>query len=98
MIEVHDYLEIDEEQRVFRCASCKQIYCKLDENCKEFLAMEEGTVPELVGLSYADVTAKTFVDDDVVFRLFYCPNCGGLVTTETALKDEPPYNEMEIRL
>jgi acetone carboxylase gamma subunit len=95
---VHDYLEIDEGGKVFRCANCKQVYCKLDQNYKEAVVMEEGTVQELAGRTYASVKPHTYIDDDVVFRIFYCPKCGGIVTTETAKKADPPYNEMEIRL
>jgi acetone carboxylase gamma subunit len=95
---IHDYLEVDEKAKVYKCASCKQVYCELDKNYKEYCAMQEGTCQELVGLSFADIPAGTYIDNGLIFRIFYCPKCGGMVTTEAALKGDPVLPEMIIRL
>jgi acetone carboxylase gamma subunit len=95
---IHDYLEVDEENKVYRCASCKNVYCRLEENYKEYLAMREGTCQELAGPSFADKPAGSNLDNRLIFRHFYCPKCGGLVTTEVALEGDPVFPEILIRL
>jgi len=95
---IHDYLEIDEQNKVYRCADCEKIYCKLEENYKNFLAIREGSCAELAGPSFMDAPPGMNVDNGLVFRHFYCPSCGGLVTTELALKGDPVSREMIIRL
>jgi acetone carboxylase gamma subunit len=95
---IHDYLEVDEKDKVYRCASCKKTYCELSENYKEHLAMREGTCQELAGPSFADKPAGSNIDNFLVFRHFYCPKCGGMVTTEVALEGDPVLPEMIIRL
>jgi acetone carboxylase gamma subunit len=95
---IHDYLEIDEQSKVYKCASCKQIYCRLDSNYKEYCALQEGTCQELAGPSFTNIRAGTYIDNGLIFRIYYCPKCGGMVTTEVALKGDPIFSEMEIRL
>lgn len=95
---IHDYLEVVEEDGVYRCAGCRRVYCRLEENYKEHLAVREGTCQELAGPSFADKPAGSNVDNDLVFRHFYCPGCGGMVTTEVALKGDSVSPEMIIRL
>ena len=96
-MKIHDYLEVDEDKGLYRCADCGKVYCKLEQNYKAFLAMREGTCAELAGPSFADMPAGTHVDNGLVFRHFYCTDCGGLVTTEVALKGDPISLEMIIR-
>jgi acetone carboxylase gamma subunit len=95
---IHDYLEVDEKGKVYKCASCKQVYCDLDKNYKEYCAVQEGTLQELAGPTFADMPAGTYVDNGLIFRIFYCPKCGGMVTTESALKGDPVSLEMKIKL
>lgn len=95
---IHDYLEIDEQAKLYKCSSCKQTYCGLDKNYKEYCAIQEGTCQELAGESFADIAAGTYMDNGLIFRIYYCPKCGGMVTTELALKGDPIQPEMEIRL
>lgn len=95
---IHDYLEVDEKKKVYRCAACKRVYCRLDENYKEYLAMLEGTCQELAGPSFADKPGGSNIDNGLVFRHFYCPGCGGMVTTEVALENDPVSLEIRIKL
>jgi hypothetical protein len=60
--------------------------------------MQEGSCQELAGPSFADTPASTYIDDDLVFRIFYCPKCGGMVSTELALKGDPVLPEMIVYL
>jgi len=97
-MKIHDYLEVDEEAKVYKCTDCGRIYCPLEENYKEHLAMREGTCLELAGPSFADKPPGSNIDNNLVFRHFYCPGCGGMVTTEVALANDPVSPEMIIRL
>ena len=37
-----------------------------------------------------------FIDDPVVFRVFYCPGCGSQIDNEIALENDPILHDMEI--
>jgi acetone carboxylase gamma subunit len=41
---------------------------------------------------------KRYIDDQPVFRQFYCPGCGALVENEVARADDPVLRDIEVRL
>jgi acetone carboxylase gamma subunit len=41
---------------------------------------------------------RAFIDDDVVFRQFFCPGCGRLIENEVAGKTDPVLQDLQLRL
>jgi hypothetical protein len=41
---------------------------------------------------------KRYIDDQPVFRQFYCPGCGALVENEVARADDPVLRDIEVQL
>jgi acetone carboxylase gamma subunit len=39
-----------------------------------------------------------YIDDQPVFRQFYCPGCGALVENEIARSDDPVLRDIELHL
>ncbi|PLS86829.1 MAG: hypothetical protein CYG60_05175 [Actinobacteria bacterium] len=76
------------------CAKCDQGFGPVNENFKQYLAVEETSVTE-AGPFFVD--PKLYVDDDRV-RLyrFYCPNCATLLSVTVARTDDEMLGEFEI--
>jgi N-methylhydantoinase B len=75
------------------CNRCGEDLGDSGENIKYNLAVEEGGI-ENAGSVFID--PSRFVDDEMVFRKYYCPNCAHLVSTESVRKGDPPVKEFEI--
>lgn len=88
---VGDQLEVTDAAIV--CTHCDSELCGPSENVKEHLLVDEGGNEE-AGPVYDD--PSRFVDEDIVFRKFYCPNCGTMHFTETARAGEEILNEFQI--
>lgn len=41
---------------------------------------------------------KRYIDDEPVFRQFFCPSCGRLIDNEVARAGDPPLQDIELRL
>ena len=39
---------------------------------------------------------KDHINDDVVFRQFYCPGCGTLIENEVSIASDPPLMDISI--
>lgn len=87
------HVEVDPETGDASCAECGEPFGPIDANLKESLVVNERSVAE-AGPYYDD--PSRFVDEDIVFRKFYCPNCGTMHFTETARAGEEILNEFQI--
>jgi acetone carboxylase gamma subunit len=77
------------------CNRCQTEIGPVEENYKRHCLCRERPVDQ-VGPLFQD--PRRFVDDDIVFREFLCPRCGGLFDTEINRKSEPPVHDIQIRV
>jgi acetone carboxylase gamma subunit len=78
----------------FVCNRCNVLLGPADADYKRYCLYRERPVQE-VGRLFDD--PRRFVDDDIVFREFLCPQCGGLFDTEINRLSEPPVHDIDIR-
>lgn len=76
------------------CAFCDGTLGASSENFKRDLAIERGGIEE-AGPHYVD--PARFVDADMEFRKFYCPECGTMLFTETARQGAPVLDEITLQ-
>jgi len=76
-----------------QCVDCENSLGPADTNIKENLAVREGPITN-AGSTFVDTSR--FVDEEMVFREFFCPDCATLLFTETARKGDPILDEFEI--
>jgi acetone carboxylase gamma subunit len=41
---------------------------------------------------------KRYIDDEPIFRQYFCPSCGRLVENEVARAGEPALQDIELKL
>lgn len=66
-----------------KCRSCHTVLCGSEQEWKENVKLDERSLKEIAGEAYSST------DQDVLYRQFFCPGCGGLLDSEIALKGEP---------
>lgn len=96
-IQVLENLAIDSRdgRSVFVCNRCESALGPAEEDYKRHCMYRERPVQEL-GRLFGD--PRRFVDDDIVFREFMCPQCGGLFDTEINRASEPPVHDISVRI
>ena len=79
------------------CRSCGEALCAADENYKLHALCDRKPLSE-AGPLVND--PKTYVDDDLEFRQFYCPNedCVTLLENEVIKADHEPVHDKEIHV
>ncbi|MFB6171558.1 MAG: acetone carboxylase subunit gamma [Haloarculaceae archaeon] len=87
------HVEVDPETGDASCAECGEPFGPIDANLKESLVVNERSVAE-AGPYYDD--PSRFVDEELVFREYYCPGCGTRQFAQTARPDEGHVSEIEI--
>ncbi len=68
------------------CAKCAAKLAQRDSNYKDGCVCEDHAVSSsnpLIG------DPARFIDDDPVFRQFFCPGCGSLIENEVAMRTDP---------
>ena len=90
-MQIGEQLDITDEN--VNCTHCEGTLGSVSENFKRNLAIEVDSIEE-AGPHYTD--PARFVDADMVFRKFYCPNCGTMLFTETARDGDPVLDEFDI--
>jgi len=80
---------------VYVCDRCGAEVGSAKDNYKHHCPYRERPVEE-VGRLFGD--PRRFVDDEIVFREFLCPSCGGLFDTEINRRSEPPVHDIQIRV
>ena len=88
---VGDYLEIKDGD--FQCAKCEQNFGAVDGNLKAGLAMREREVEDLGDLW---IDPGTLLDEDIVVREFFCPECATRITIESCRREDPIINEIQL--
>ncbi len=75
------------------CAKCDTALGPVDANYKDHCLREDHPVPASnprVG------DPHRFIDDEVAFRMFFCPGCGSLIETEIAIAADPPLWDIKL--
>jgi len=75
------------------CAECGEGIGPIDGNLKEGLVVAERSVEE-AGPYYLD--PEEFLDDELIYREFYCPGCGTRLFARAAQPDDDPLSEVEL--
>ncbi|MFB6170160.1 MAG: acetone carboxylase subunit gamma [Haloarculaceae archaeon] len=87
------HLTVDADTGMANCAECSEPLGRVDENLKTSLVVNERPV-SAAGPYYDD--PGRFVDDELVFREYYCPACGTRQFVQTARPDEDHLSEVEL--
>ncbi len=85
MRQIDHHLAIDDG--VIVCRRCGHELAPADENFKSGAVMKERPIEQANPLI---VDPRTFIDDWVVFRQYYCPGCAALLENEVVLASTPP--------
>jgi N-methylhydantoinase B len=83
----------DGSERRFRCARCEHDLGPVSDNYKLHALMREAPLQDagpLVG------DPKRFIDDEMVFRQYFCPGCVTLLENEINRAAEPPLRDIEL--
>ncbi|WP_180954868.1 hydantoinase B/oxoprolinase family protein [Bacillus sp. V3-13] len=72
------------------CSHCGDALTTSDKNYKEYVPVREIDAGN-VGIK--PVNMDRFVDAEVVYREFFCPNCAALLSTEIARKGDEPLRD-----
>ena len=73
--------------KMIACQACERPLAKAGEPWKPEAAVKELPMQGAGGGAYASA-------DHVVLRQFYCPGCGALLDSETAMSDDPFLNDV----
>jgi N-methylhydantoinase B len=97
LLRAMENLDVKEDgaERFMACAACETFLGELAENYKSYCIQEEHPISDsnpLIG------EPREFIDDDVVFRQFFCPGCGRLIENEVAAKSDPVLQDFSIRM
>lgn len=79
--------------RTIACSKCAREICPATENYKLSCATTEQSVS---AVNPYVLDPKTYVDDEMVFRSYACPNCGLLIQTDIARPTDPPLWDMQL--
>ncbi|MDO8210101.1 hydantoinase B/oxoprolinase family protein [Conexibacter sp. CPCC 206217] len=97
LVEIGESLAIgrtSDDALVTCCTACAGVLCDADENYKLAASTLDTSLHELDPSIYID--PATEVDDDVVYRMFLCPDCGVALENELTLRDEPPVWDIQL--
>ena len=98
VLQATEYLSVrrgDGGANHWACAKCATDLGPVEENYKLGCLREDRPVSEsnpLIG------ETKDHIDDEVVFRQFYCPGCGTLIENEVSIASDPPLMDISIAL
>jgi len=79
---------------MYVCSRCDAAIGPAASNYKQHCLYRVRPVEE-IGRLFGD--PRRFVDDEIVFREFLCPSCGGLFDTEINRRGEPPVHDIQLR-
>lgn len=94
---VGEYLKVvtSGEEKVFACVRCDQELGSVAGNYKLHCLAQDRPMTEA---SPAIADPARYLDEDYVFRQFYCPGCGALIENEVTRRGEPPLWDVQLRL
>lgn len=83
------------EKKRWCCLACSTDLGPISQNYKEACA----TLTAPITASNPHVgDYRRFIDDEPVFRQFFCPGCGRLIENEVAIAGDPPLRDIELDL
>jgi N-methylhydantoinase B len=86
MRQLDHHLAVDDAGTIV-CRRCGHGLCGADRNFKDGAVMKVRPIQDANPLI---VDPAIFIDDEVVFRQFFCPGCATLLETEVILASSPP--------
>jgi acetone carboxylase gamma subunit len=94
-MQVSDAIELvgNGNDRTHRCMRCEHSLGPASENYKLHALIEQGPLSE--ANHYVGDPAR-YVDEEMVFRRFYCPGCAVLLDTEVARAADAPLHDIEV--
>lgn len=93
MRQLDHHLAIDDDDRIV-CRRCGHVLGGADRNFKDGAVMKVRPIQDANPLI---VDPATFIDDEVVFRQYFCPGCATLLENEVVLAATPPVWDKELR-
>lgn len=85
--------EGDEQGAILACAQCGHGICRADDDYKQHSLMSAVAVTTLPG---APFDPKLFIDDEIQFVRYCCPNCQTLFTTEVVREKDTALADMRL--
>lgn len=85
MRQIDHHLAIDDQGRIV-CRRCGHDLGPADANFKDGAVMKERSIQDANPLI---VDPATFIDEEVVFRQFFCPGCATLLENEVIKRSSP---------
>jgi N-methylhydantoinase B len=86
MRQLDHHLAVDDADRIL-CRTCGHVLGSAERNFKEGAVMKERPIQDANPLI---VDPSLFIDDEVVFRQYFCPGCATLLENEVVLASTPP--------
>lgn len=94
---IGEYLKIKNESDIksYCCSKCEQRLSSIKENYKLGCLLYETTLEHSAPLNG---NPHRFIDDEMVWREFYCPKCGTLLESELSRKGDPILWDIQLHL
>lgn len=93
---VHEYVALRrgaDGSDVLVCRCCHRVLGAADRSYKEGLLVDQSPITSLPLVG----DPARFLDDEMVFRRYCCPNCGVLMSTDIVRRGEPLLEEMVLQ-
>lgn len=96
-MQIHRYLDLNEERNTIVCRNCRETLCDATENYREHAALRTRPLQE-AGPAFVSAEQKLGEDKSLEFREFFCPNCAVLLQADFARSDDPILHDIEINV
>jgi N-methylhydantoinase B len=77
---------------IVRCTHCGEVLAMDGQHYKEHVPMREGDIGDIT----KKINLARFVDQEVVYREYFCPGCALLLATEIARKGDERFHDILI--
>lgn len=91
-MQIDHHLEINDDGQIV-CRRCGHALCGANENFKQAAVCKTRPIEEANPLI---VDPKLFIDDEVVFRQYFCPGCAVLLENEVILATSEPVWDKQV--
>ena len=91
-MQLDHHLEIDDDGRIV-CRKCRHELGGVEENFKDHAVCKVRPIQDANPLI---VDPSTFIDDEVVFRQYFCPGCATLLENEVILASSEPVWDKQV--
>lgn len=93
MRQLDHHLAIDDANQIV-CKRCAHVLGPAERNFKEGAVVKVRPIQDANPLI---VDPSLFIDDQVVFRQYFCPGCATLLENEVLLASTPPVWDKQLR-